>query len=145
MKPSLGIILTSIIWFISCSQNIEWSEQIPDNFQGQFVQVDVYDQENPVSLKLGSDYIEIRSYDFDGQIYSDRFPIRKVSITADELIVFCGEPNDDHIAEHRYLIFWKDNLLHLSRVFTPWGPDNPEYIELGKFKIAPPPFTVTGP
>ena len=81
--------------------------------------------------------IEISAKEFkrsQGDGWIESLPIHKVSQSGNTIVIFCGEKDENHIAEFRYELNWgNDNYLYINEI-VPTGNDNEDArFYIGKF------------
>lgn len=132
MSKLLTIII-SLTVLLSC-QSTEWQDFPPKEFQGKFTQVSdgiIQGYENPVIIEISENIFQYNSLEDE---VKRTYPILKVSKKGHSIVIFCGDKNENHIANFRYEMFWgKDNYLHISEIVaTGYNNEDGEF-EVGKF------------
>ena len=125
-------MLFSLIILLGC-QSIEWQDFPPEEFQGRFNQVSdgiIHGYEKPIIIEISDKEFQYNSPENGIETY----PILKVSKTGNHIIIFCGDKNENHIADFRYEMFWgADNYLYISVIVATGYNNEDRKFEIGKF------------
>ncbi len=128
-------------WLFINRDHTEWSDTIPARYQGEWSLVNNnYEDEFGITmLRVHSSRLGVTTVDIDGYRQQKTYPVRRVSITTKRnpdigrLVIFYGDPDEDHIAENRIEIIYgmKDELSVYEIVPTGYGQDR--WFEVGEF------------
>lgn len=98
-------VLTVLSLTNGCGE-VEWLDTPPQELVGAWTEVSddiTIGHWSPQSFVVRSDILVVVVRDFEGQLRRSVYPIRKFSRRNDSFVVFCGEPHENQISEHRYL------------------------------------------
>lgn len=134
MKITINkITLLFFVTLLSC-QSTNWQSSPPEIFQGTFTQVSdeiIQGYEKPIIIYIDDKEFNYNSYE-DGFIR--KCPILNVCKTDNHIIIFCGNKNENHIADYRYEMFWgTDNYLYISEFVDTGNNNDYAEFEIGKF------------
>lgn len=124
----------------ACGHDVRWTDAPPPDLRGLWVEaadddpglVDFRD-----SIRVSADRLVVVRHEADGTPHRrDCAPIRRVSRTDDTLVIFCGRPSDDHIAETRIEFDANERFSEASvgEIFSPWGGEEPVRRSIGRFR-----------
>jgi hypothetical protein len=136
----VAIIIAVTLVMGSDSDEFHVIDAVPASFRGAYVKVfeeqpgDLwpYDDTHGVEFFwLDANRIGIRKWEGD----CEYFEVQRIhQLANDELIVFYGQPDERHVAEHRRQFAPRSTgLLDVSQIFSPGGNDVPQRI--GKFQL----------
>lgn len=143
----IATFIVATILVSGCESETVWMDRPPKEFQGKFIQVSdevILGYEKPIIIEIGEtefgrstqqSRVNINSPEisFDERLF-DVYPILKVSKTEKSIVIFCGEPNENHIAEYRFELQWgTDNFLYVSEIVPTGVDDEIHFFSLGKF------------
>lgn len=126
------LIFLALVLFTSCAEEVKWSQVPPKEYIGVFYQVnDEIIQGIDVPIIFN---IEAKSVHYSDAFNKRTLPIQRVSLTNNKIIIFCGVPNDNYIADTRYEIYWRDdNYLQINEIVTTGHNNDDAVLKLGKF------------
>ena len=137
-----------LVLLVSCtSVETVWVESPPEAFQGRYIQVSdeiIQGYAKPIIIELTKSEFRYSSQEvsFDLNTVDPKFkervtntyPIRTVSITRNRIVIFCGDKNEDHIAEFRFALeFDSDNFLFVDEVVSTGIDDEIALFPVGRF------------
>ncbi|MBN4081718.1 hypothetical protein JYU23_01155 [bacterium AH-315-C07] len=134
MKKSSNIMMLFLLTTLLGCASTEWQEFPPEEFQGRFTQVSdgiIQGYEKPIIIKINNKTLQYHSPEDES---NQTYPILKVSKTEHHIVIFCGNKNDNHIADLRYDMFWgEDNYLYISEIVSTGYNNEDGIIEVGRF------------
>lgn len=117
----------------SC-QKIEWQDFPPEDFQGKFIQVSdpiIQGYEQPETIEISENTLK---HVIPENEWSKTRPILRVSKRGNQIVIFCGQQNANHIADFRYELVWgADNYLYISEIVGTGYNNEDDYFPIGKF------------
>ena len=123
-----------IIWLIWNRETTEWTNDVPQRFQGNWRLVKEYGSDNfgVRSIHLSRNVIVLAFVIDDNETANDNYPIRRVSITsrresqAGEMVIFYGPTSKDTITEKRLQIYYGPKQeIHVQEIVpTGLGEDH---------------------
>lgn len=113
-----------MIFMLGCNSSVEWRDNPPKEFIGKFYEIStavIQGQQKPSIIVISNSHFSIHHLEND---FESARQIRAVSIAHNGIVIFCGEKNQEHIADHRYKISWtSDGYLVIEEILNPYGED----------------------
>lgn len=121
--------------FAGCAPT-DWVEEVPGSLHGTWVETDETWPGPPHPRQI----LEIASQDVSwlrSEYGFNELPVRRVSITGEEIVIFCGAYDEDTIARYRLSMFLRSGgrNLYVREVVSDGGGGD-HFFETGLFTRA---------